>query len=224
MNRSDLESKLATEIATTLKQDIEQRGRATLLVSGGSTPVNLFKLLSETELDWTKVTVSLVDERFVPNGHPDQNGGLVKKHLLTNKAAKATFIPLVIDAANAEQNLQCVRDAFSSEPFPVSAVILGMGTDGHTASLFPDAAELEQGMNINGEEKLIITNPQSAPHQRITFTRPAIMDANRLFLHCYGQEKQLILKKAEEKRDYHTYPIAAFLGNTSKKLEVFWAE
>ena len=224
MSRSEVESNLVSEIAQTLAHDIEHKGQATLLVSGGSTPVNLFKLLSNVDLDWSKVTVSLVDERFVPDGHKDQNGELVKANLLQNKAAKAQFVPLVQNAENAEGNLQQVRAAFSTDHFPLSVVILGMGTDGHTASLFPDAPELEKGMDLKQNESLIITNPQAAPHQRITFTRKALLNTRRLFLHCYGQEKALILKEAEQKKDYHIYPIAAFMNQESKDLEVYWAE
>lgn len=224
MSRSEVESNLVSEIAQTLAHDVEQKGQATLLVSGGSTPVNLFKLLSNVDVDWSKVTVSLVDERYVPDGHKDQNGGLVKTNLLQNKAAKAKFVPLVQNAEDSEYNLEQVRAAFSTDHFPLSAVILGMGTDGHTASLFPDAPELEKGMDLNQNESLIITNPKAAPHQRITFTRKALLNTRRLFLHCYGQEKALILKEAEQKEDYHIYPIAAFMNQESKDLEVYWAE
>jgi len=224
MSRSELESKLVAEIAQTLAQDIEHKGRATLLVSGGSTPLNLFKLLSNADIEWSKVTVSLVDERFVPDGHKDQNGELVKANLLQNKALKAQFIPLVQNAEDATSNLDQVRSSFSSNHFPLSVVILGMGTDGHTASLFPDAPELDEGMDLNQSEWLMITNPKVAPHQRITFTRKALLNTNRLILHCYGQEKALILKEAEQKLDYHIYPIAAFMGQDMIDLEVYWTE
>jgi len=224
MSRSELESKLVAEIAQTLAQDIEHKGRATLLVSGGSTPLNLFKLLSNADIEWSKVTVSLVDERFVPDGHKDQNGELVKANLLQNKALKAQFIPLVQNAEDATSNLDQVRSSFSSNHFPLSVVILGMGTDGHTASLFPAAPELDEGMDLNQSEWLMITNPKVAPHQRITFTRKALLNTNRLILHCYGQEKALILKEAEQKLDYHIYPIAAFMGQDMIDLEVYWTE
>jgi len=224
MSRSELESKLVAEIAQTLAQDIEHKGRATLLVSGGSTPLNLFKLLSNADIEWSKVTVSLVDERFVPDGHKDQNGELVKANLLQNKALKAQFIPLVQNAEDATSNLDQVRSSFSSNHFPLSVVILGMGTDGHTASLFPAAPELDEGMDLNQSEWLMITNPKVAPHQRITFTRKALLNTNRLILHCYGQEKALILKQAEQKLDYHIYPIAAFMGQDMIDLEVYWTE
>jgi 6-phosphogluconolactonase len=224
MSRSEMESKLVAEIAQTLAQDIEHKGRATLLVSGGSTPLNLFKLLSNADIEWSKVTVSLVDERFVPDGHKDQNGELVKANLLQNKALKAQFIPLVQNAEDATSNLDQVRSSFSSNHFPLSVVILGMGTDGHTASLFPDAPELDEGMDLNQSEWLMITNPKVAPHQRITFTRKALLNTNRLILHCYGQEKALILKEAEQKLDYHIYPIAAFMGQDMIDLEVYWTE
>ena len=99
-----------------------------------------------------------------------------------------------------------------------------MGTDGHTASLFPAAPELDEGMDLNQSEWLMITNPKVAPHQRITFTRKALLNTNRLILHCYGQEKALILKQAEQKLDYHIYPIAAFMGQDMIDLEVYWTE
>ena len=224
MTRAELETKLASEIVTALSHDIASLGHASLLVSGGSTPLNLFKVLSNAELDWSKVTISLVDERFVPDGHKDQNGELIKTNLLQNRAQSATFIPLVMNSLDADENLKLVRAAFSDQNNPSSLVVLGLGTDGHTASLFPDAPELDHGIDLNSEEDLIITNPQTAPHQRITFTRRALLNTNRLILHCYGTEKALILKNAGKKRDYHIYPIAAFIDQNFKDLEVYWAE
>ncbi|MFT4754670.1 MAG: 6-phosphogluconolactonase [Salibacteraceae bacterium] len=224
MNRAELETKLTLEIISTLNQDIKERGKASLLVSGGSTPINLFKKLSNTEIDWSKVIVSLVDERFVPDNHPDQNGELVKKILLQNKAEKAKFIPLIMNASNSTENIKQVRAAFKKVEFPISVVILGMGTDGHTASLFPNSPQLDIGIDLTNKDRLIITHPVTAPHERITFTREALLNTKRLILHCYGEEKKQILKDAERKQDYRAYPIVSFMHQPSKILEVFWAK
>lgn len=221
-SRTKLEEELANVLSEALRTAIASKGTASLLVSGGSTPLELFKRLSAVDLDWEKVSISLVDERFLPDDHPDQNGAMVKATLLQNKAAKATFIPLVLDANDAQNNLAQAREAVQAIPRPFTAVVLGMGTDGHTASLFPDAQELDRGMDLNTEEELIIPAQQKAPHERITFTRRALLTTEHLLLHCYGAEKKSVLEAARYNTTYRPYPIEAFLHQDEAALQVYW--
>jgi 6-phosphogluconolactonase len=223
-NREVLETILVKEILIELQRDIEAKGEASLLVSGGSTPIGLFHKLSEAQINWSKVKVSLVDERFLPDGHPDQNGTMVKRKLLQNEAANATFIPLIQDADSEIQNLGLAADAVKTISRPFTVVILGMGSDGHTASLFPASPQLAEAMNLKGKSDLMITDPITAPYRRITFTRKALLQTKRLFLHAYGDDKQQILTSALLQTDYHPYPIGGFNNQDEVKLEVYWSK
>jgi 6-phosphogluconolactonase len=224
LDREALEEKLADEICLQLQKDIEARGQASLLVSGGSTPKALFNTLSQRSIDWQKVVVSLVDERFLPDGHNDQNGELVKAHLLQNEARKAEYLPMVQDAQDIDRNMQLLKTAIQRIKRPFSVVILGMGGDGHTASLFPESPQLDAGMAMDQTEDLLVTDPVTAPYQRITFTRKALLHTHRLFLHCYGEEKQQILTHALQQEGYLPYPIGGFNGRDGVELEVFWTK
>ena len=221
--RSELEIELATLICQKLEGSIKDHGQASLLVSGGSTPIHLFHLLSTKNIDWNKVTVVPVDDRFLPDGHPDQNGTLIKERLLINNASKANFIPLVVNSTDAQLNLELVENTIAKIVRPFTVVILGMGADGHTASLFPSCKELQLGLNLNNTDSLIITNPTTAPYQRISFTRRALLNTENLYLHCYGEEKKEILDALEVSTEKE-YPIKAFINQNNIKPEIFWSK
>lgn len=224
LSREELEKDLADSISETLRAEIEANGSATLLVSGGSTPKGLFLELSKRELDWSRVSVLPVDERFLDDAHADQNGNLIKQNLLINKAAQAQFIPLVLDSEDEGRNLELARHSIQELNQPYTVVILGMGADGHTASLFPDCPELESGMDLGSNDILLSTHPSIAPYARISFSRAAILSSKRLILHLYGQEKKDILQAAQEGLDWKQYPIAGFIQSDDPKLELYWTE
>ncbi len=220
--RAEIDQDLCARIVSFLAREIEQKGEASLAVSGGSTPKELFKFLSKTELDWEKVTVIPVDERLVTDGHPDQNGSLIKNFLLQEKAAKAKFYPLVYDAKEAENNLKQALENLNQVPTPITVVVLGMGTDGHTASLFPGSSALEKGIDPNFEQELLNVTPPAAPYERISMSRNFIAKAKHIFLHFYGEEKQEVLEEVRKKADHAQYPIYAFL--TMPQLQIFNAD
>ncbi len=221
--RSELEIELATLICQKLEESIKNNGDATLLVSGGSTPINLFKLLSNKDINWKKVNIIPVDERFLPDGHPDQNGTLIRQHLLVKNASKANFVALILNSTDAMLNLSSAGIAIKKITRPFTVVILGMGTDGHSASLFPCCKELEQGLDLNNTADLIITNPTSAPYQRISFNRSALLNTENLYLHCYGEEKKQILNALDVSTE-KKYPIKAFIDQNNIKPEIFWSK
>jgi len=131
-SRDELALQLAQSIADLLRDDIARRGRASLVVSGGSTPKPLFSALSQQSLDWSKVAVTLADERWVPLAHPDSNETLVKDNLLINKAAFATFVSLYLEGVSPQHAPEQVDKAVEQMLSPFSVVVLGMGDDGHT--------------------------------------------------------------------------------------------
>ncbi len=221
--RKEVEIELSSSICSKLKNAIAKKGSASLLISGGSTPVQLFKELSNGNIDWSKVNVIPVDERFLPNEHPDQNGTLIKKHLLINKASTANFCPLILNSTDAEINLNAVKKSIKAILRPFTVVILGMGADGHTASLFPCSKELEYGLDLSNNDDLIITNPTTANYQRISFTRKALLNTDNLFIHCYGDEKKQLLDTLDLNSE-KTYPIKAFIAQNNIKPELFWSK
>lgn len=195
---------LCNKVQKDLTQAIKTHGNATLLVSGGSTPKPLFQLLNECELDWEKVTIGLVDERFVNNTSKFSNENLVMNNLIINKAEKATFIPMVLNSLDEKSNLELVKKAYLIFEYP-SVVLLGMGDDGHTASIFPDD---EASDFANSTKELIaITNAPNHPKKRITCSTSLLKNAQFTYLLLTSENKKVVLNEAKDKK----YPIGEFL-------------
>lgn len=216
---AQLETDLAHHIATLLQNDIDTRGVASLAVSGGSTPKGLFDKLSRCDIDWTRVSITLVDERWVDTASPDSNEAMVRQILLNNLAVDAQFVGLKTPHDDAELGLSEVRSNLATISRPFSAVILGMGGDGHTASWFPQASNLADLLNPAGEEEVGTCDPVTAPHQRITLTFPAVLNSGEIILHIVGREKQAVLASAAE----NELPIAAVLKQTTTPVSIWWA-
>ena len=216
-----LNKDFASRLVTLLNEAISSRGRAYLVVSGGRTPTALFNALSQAELAWQNVTILLADERFVPVDAADSNERLVKANLLKNKAAAAEFISLYADAATAEDAVAAILPRVAELP-AFDAVILGMGEDGHTASLFPCSAELKAGLAADAPAVLAV-NPTTAPHQRISLSLPRLLNTQQIFIHLGGQNKLDVLNKAQAGSDVTSMPIRAILQQPDTDVAVMYA-
>ena len=192
---------LAADIAQRLRAALSARGHAVLAVSGGKSPIPLFQALSREALDWAQVTVTLVDERCVPRAHADSNAALVRTHLLQAAAAAARFVPLVDEAgpdlpehdalvARARQRWQGLAHA--------DVAVLGMGEDGHTASLFPAAAALPAGLDAQNTQRLLGVVPLTAPHARISMTLAEILASGHMAIALGGPNKQAVFAQAQQ--------------------------
>jgi 6-phosphogluconolactonase len=212
---------LAEQIKTILCKAITLRGHAYLVVSGGKTPVELFRLLSRTCLPWDKVTITLADERCVSIHDIDRNERLVKDFLLQEHAQTAQFISLYDEQAEANNTFDMTEALIASLP-TFDAVILGMGEDGHTASLFPCSAELESGLDDNAPSILAV-HPQTAPYQRISLSKKRLLDSRIIFLHLIGQKKRSVLSQALVQQDPKVMPVSAFLNNKNANVQVMYA-
>lgn len=221
--RSLLDQKFAQRIAKQLTAAISDKGYASIAFSGGSTPKGLFKELSNKNIDWSNVTITLVDDRWVDTKSSDSNDRLLRENLLQNYAAKATFFSLKQVDALTEQYLTDLIEQANSF-LPLDVVILGMGEDGHTASIFPCSAQVQQGLDINAAPSLIRVVPTTAPYERVTFNYAALIQASHLYLHVVGQSKQDVISQALENDDALAMPIRAFLQNKDKPCNIFWAE
>ncbi len=214
----ELDTALQVELTTALQRDVEQHGRASLAVSGGSTPKGLFQRLSEAEMAWAKVDVTLVDERWVNPDHGDSNERLVRETLLQNHAAAANFVGLKSAPADARDGVAEATGRLTGMRQPFSAVVLGMGGDGHTASWFPQASNLADLLDPDTTSLVGATDPVTAPHQRITLTMPAVLNARAIVIHITGQQKRDVLESANE----HGYPIAAVLNQSTTPVSIWW--
>ena len=207
-SRGSLSSALAADVANALQHHVMSKGKACLAVSGGTTPKLFFETLSRIDIPWSKIAITLVDDRQVPGTSPRSNAKLVRENLLQNRAAGAEFIPLFEN-----------HDADKTAPLDI--VILGMGNDGHTASLFPGGDHLADAIDPKTEKRLIEISAPAAGEPRLTFTLPAILEASLLCLHIEGQEKRDVLNKALAEGPVEAMPIRAVL-RSKKPLTLYW--
>jgi len=206
-SRDELDAALTETIATQLAQGIASRGSASLVVSGGSTPKGLFKTLSSTELDWERVTVLLADERWVPETHADSNSAMVKSLLLQGKAAAATWIDFGAGLEDADAEVVRITEILSAmDSFDV--VILGMGGDSHTVSLFPCSIELPEGLSTTAP--VLMTQPTTAPHRRISLSKDRLLKTELGIIHLVGDSKLEVYEKATAYADDDVHPISHF--------------
>lgn len=217
-NPAVLAEGLAIKVAGQLNDAIQAQGTATLVVSGGRSPVAFFQSLIKQPLDWSKVVVSLADERWVPVEHADSNAGLLKKHLLQGPAAKARFVGLYNVAANLEDAAEQADRALAELP-PIDVLILGMGDDGHTASLFPNSPNLAEALNPDITRRCWPMLAPTVPHQRLSMSRSLLASAKNKVLSISGQGKLNTLNDALGGTDIAALPIRAFLQPT---LEIYW--
>lgn len=221
-DRELLDQQLADDVAETLREAVLVRGKASLVVSGGSTPKGFFAALARKELDWEKLTVTLADDRWVPPGHIDSNERLVRENLLVGSARAAKFLSLVTSDAHPRTAVREIN-ARLADLGTVDVSILGLGGDGHFASLFPDSSTLELGLDVQSGHAFIAVDPPVAPHARISMTLPRIFDTRRLMLHIVGDDKRAVLEQALREGDPQTLPIAAVFAAPSLPVEVYWA-
>lgn len=218
-----LDTALAYFIANTLNQAIEERGEAYVALSGGKTPVSLFIQLRKMPIAWQKVRILLVDERWVDPTHSDSNTHLIATHLLQDAAAEATFISLQNNTATPHIGQSYTEIALADLPVQLDIIVLGMGEDGHTASLFPEAPELEAAFKTTARCAAI--TPITAPHLRMTLTAPYIAQARKILLHITGQSKKRLLNQwLADNASQPNAPIRRLFDLVQTEKYVFWAE
>ncbi|MTH78679.1 6-phosphogluconolactonase [Paracoccus aestuariivivens] len=215
-DREMLGLSLANKIAGQLAQQLRTAEHASLCVPGGTTPAPVFDTLSGSDLDWSKVTVFLNDERWVDGEHTRSNSRLLRRHLLTGKAAAASYIDLYTGDARPEDAVPALSAAI--EPLlPITVLFLGMGVDMHTASLFPQAPETVAALAPDAPAVIAVNNLKDEP--RITLTAPVLQKAIHTHLMITGADKRDALERAQT-LDPKAAPIRAFLGD----ITVHWAE
>jgi 6-phosphogluconolactonase len=215
-DRDALMLDLADVIATELSSALDHNERASLCVPGGTTPGPIFDTLSSVSLAWERIDVLLNDERWVPESSDRSNTALLKRRLVTGKAASANLVPLYADFATPEEGLDGLMPAIEAT-LPLDVLLLGMGADMHTASLFPGADQLELGLSDKAPTLLAMRAP-GAPEPRITLSAKALKSALSIHILITGPEKREALERALTLKPEHA-PIAALLPNA----KVHWA-
>ena len=217
---SELAQLLAEDVATRLKSAIAARGKAILVVSGGSTPKPFFACLSKQTLDWEKVIVTLADERCVDESDHQSNALLVKEHLLTNHAATATFKPLYTEKPTHQESASAASDLLAELP-RYDVVVLGMGGDGHTASIFPEAANRDQALDPWQSQQALLVDPVTVTPLRVTQTLRRLLHTGYLALHITGEEKAQLLAHIIQNPKPETWPIAALITQDEIPLHIY---
>lgn len=220
-DKTQLAEALAEAVAANLKSGIKAKGQASLAVSGGSTPMRFFKALgSRADVDWDKVTITLVDERWVDESSDRSNGRLVRANLLQGRAALAHFVPLYQGGDLDSAAVARTNSALLNVTQPFDAAVLGMGNDGHTASFFPGGDTLHEA--LTGEGPAIAISAPGAGEPRVTLTLSRLLAARAIYLHIEGEEKVKTLNAALEDGPVEDMPVRSILRQTGTPLTIFW--
>jgi 6-phosphogluconolactonase len=214
---------LAQAVAANLRDGLQRRGRASLIVPGGRTPALFLEQLAAQDLAWPNVIVTPSDDRLVAADHADSNEGTIRRHLLQGAAASATLVSLVNVALDSEEQLSVAERALASMPWPVDAAVLGMGEDGHTASLFPGAAGTADALDVGRPRRVTRVSPASAPHPRISLTLRALLDARAVMILIQGGHKRAAIERAAGSEPAH-HPIAAFLQQATVPVHLYYSQ
>jgi 6-phosphogluconolactonase len=218
-----LSRELAGQVAASLTSAIAARGLASLVVSGGRSPVRLFEILSALPLDWARVCIALADERWVDPHDEASNEHLVRDVLLKGNAAAARFHGLKNGAPTPDLGAVSAWETFARVPRPFDVVVLGMGDDGHTASLFPGSPNLPRALNEAAVAGCLGMWSPLAPHARLSLNLTALLDARRVVLLISGDSKWQTLEAARAAGAVEDMPVRAVLRQTRTPVDVMWS-
>ncbi len=218
---AELTQALADRVESELLAAIESRGQASLVVSGGNTPKPLFEELAGRKLPWHKVTITMADERWVDLSSKDSNEAMLRDTLLQGFAAEARFIPLKNHADTALEGRQECEQMVAQISLPFDLVILGMGDDGHTASLFPGVSGAALDVTTTTLCQSVV--PALAPHERMTLTARALLSSRNIFLHIVGDNKWQVYQQALSAGDKDDMPVRVVLHQREVPVGVYWS-
>ncbi len=222
-SQSVLAQKLASSVAKQLQKSVEVNGKASLAVSGGKTPIEFFKALSLVQLDWSKITIILLDERWLDTNHEDSNEKLVRDYLLKNNAEKAYFLGLKNSAQLPSEGIMDCETQLRTQVQDLDVVVFGMGLDGHTASWFKGSKQLSHLMDAETSAWCLPVEDEFLPQARMSLTWRFVKRAKKMYLHFSGEDKNRIFAKACAERS-EDLPISHILHQDGINISVYRTE
>lgn len=228
-SREELFSKVANKCASRLTRGVEKQGRASFVVPGGTTPAPMFAKLSKMSLDWHNILVAPSDERWLEVTHEQSNQRLIETNLLLNHAAKARLMPLKNEAETPTLGEQIAEQNISELEQPFDVCLLGMGNDGHFASLFPGTSQLAEALDPESSKKCIGIDATGCSvageyTQRMSLTLSAILNSKLIVVLITGDEKLKVIEQAKQRLSPFDKPISALLHQNNTPVEIYWAK
>jgi 6-phosphogluconolactonase len=220
---AELAQALAADVAQTLARAIDARGGASLIVSGGKTPVKFFEQLRARPIEWRRVCIALADERWVDPSDPGSNEKMVREVLLKERAAEARFAGLKNAAPSPDLGAVSAWETFARIPRPFDVTLLGMGDDGHTASLFPGSPNLSIALAASAAAGCVGMWSPSAPQPRLSLNLSALLDSRRILILIEGAGKLSAYEAAAGAGPVEAMPVRAVLRQSRVPVEVIWA-
>jgi 6-phosphogluconolactonase len=214
---------LAADIAAALEEGLAKGRGASLAVAGGRTPAPVFDALSQIDLDWEDVWITLTDERWVDPGSDSSNEHLIRQHLLRAAAAKATLVGLKSKASDPSSGAAAVWSAVADVPRPFDFVLLGMGDDGHIASLFPRSPGLSTALDLKQLPGCVGMTAPTEPRARISLNLRALVDSRRIAVLIVGQGKWETYERAKKSGAIAEMPVRALSLQQNVPVTVYWA-
>ena len=227
-NRDELFSAVAERSQQQLQAALDQKNQASFIIPGVTTPGPAFAQLAKSSLDWEKVSIAQSDERWLPSDHPQSNQGLTARTLLIDNAKKANYVAMKNSHDNAaDGEAQCNKD-YLRLASPFSLTMLGMGLDGHVASLFPNSKPIGEALDLDNSNPCIAIDGKGCPvagdyPERMSLTLSAILNSDLIILLLTGEEKLKVIDLAKQENKPEIYPVSALLNQANTPVEIFWA-
>jgi 6-phosphogluconolactonase len=220
-SREEASGAVAETISSRVSARLATKEDAAIVVSGGSTPRRAFELLGCKDFDWSRLHIVPSDERWVEPSAEDSNERMIRESLLADRGVDAQLLTMF--AANSAIDDRCreLSEQLRTLPLPFSVSLLGMGEDGHFASLFPDAANLDKGLQQESSDWCMPVSTAASPHPRISLTLSALLNSEEILLLIFGDKKRHVLEQAS--KDSGNYPVAQLLKQNTTPVRTFWA-
>ena len=219
--REDASIAAAERIVEATSRRLGSHREASIVVSGGRSPAHCFEALAASSIEWQRVHVVLSDERWVPPDHDDSNEKLVRETLLTERAASARLQPVYRDGVTRAAHCAELNERLRQLPFPFACVLLGMGEDGHFASLFPDFDELDIALDVDTQQLCVPVETVTSPYPRVSLTLAAFSRSDEILLLVFGDAKREVVEQAKASSD--AYPVSKLFWQKRAPVRVFWA-
>jgi len=219
--RDDAAATLARRIGERLRMAVYRRAVASMILCGGTSPLGLFHTLRLLPLPWCLVTIVPSDERWVPVDDEESNEGMMRRELLSGEPGFAQFVSLYRHGRSPAESLPTLRASLADVPRPFDSVVVGMGDDGHTASLFPDSPDI--GNALHSDAECIVQQVPSACHPRVSLTVRSLLDAREVNLLFFGARKRAVYEASLRPGPAEEYPIRALVHQPQVPVNVYWA-